>query len=98
MTKDEFSDFIDEYNLYAFDGLILIAHENGLIHKGIWITSTPPLEKSSDGTFAGKDEYEIFYLLDIDHFVVWSVAEIRSVKCLEQNFLGHKPGQSTTKK
>ncbi|MEI7525344.1 MAG: hypothetical protein WCJ95_13485 [Mariniphaga sp.] len=87
MTKDQFIEFIDEYELYSFDDLIEIIHLDGMVYNGVWISSTPPLDESMDGKFAGKAEHEIFYLFEIDQFVVWLVDEIKSIKCLQQGYL-----------
>ena len=87
MTKDQFSDFIVEYQLYSFEDLIEIIHTDGSVHNGVWISSTPPLDESMDGKFAGKAEQEIFYLFDSDRFVVWSAEDLQSLKCLQQGYL-----------
>ena len=93
MTKDQFREFIDEYELYSFDDLIEITQVDGSIHKGVWISSTPPLDESIDGKFSGKEESEIFYLFENDQFVVWHVDEILELKCLQQGYLKGLPYQ-----
>ena len=87
MTKDQLNEFIDENELYSFDDLIEIIHTDGSVHNGVWISSTPPLDESLDGKFAGKAEHEIFYLFESDRFVIWSVDELRGLKCLQQGYL-----------
>lgn len=93
MTKNQFDEFIAKYELYSFDGLIEITHADGSIHRGVWITSTPPLDKSMDGKFAGKDEYETFYLFESDKYVIWRAEEISAVKCIQQGYLKGIPYQ-----
>ena len=87
MTKDQFGEFIDEYQLYSFEDLIEIIHMDGSVQNGVWISSTPPLDESMDGKFAGKAEHEIFYLFESDRYVVWSVDDLQSLRCLQQGYL-----------
>ena len=93
MTKDQFNDFINTYELYSFDDLIEITHVDGLIHQGIWMSSTPPLDESIDGKFAGKGEYEIFYLFESDRFVIWSIDEVTNLNFLQKGYLKGLPYQ-----
>lgn len=93
MTKDQFNDFIDAYELYSFDDLIEITHVDGLTYQGVWISSTPPLDESTDGKFAGKGEYEIFYLFESDRFVIWSIDEVTTLNFLQKGYLKGLPYQ-----
>lgn len=88
MTHEDFSNFIDEYDLHSFDGLIEIQLKNGNRHNAVWITGTPDLDKSVDGEFQGiPDEHYIFYLFDQKEFEVWHPDIIENVTCLQQNYL-----------
>lgn len=88
MTRDEFDDFIEKYDLYSFDGLIQVSLKSGSIHRAVWITDIPPLEPSIDGTFKGEeDDPGVYYLFDEEQYKVWYPAEIERLECLQQHYL-----------
>lgn len=88
MTERDLNDFIEKYDLSFFDGLIEVKLNNGITHRAVWVTSTPYLERSVDGSFLGTtDIYSVYYLLDLNKYEVWHPSEILQVKCLQQNYL-----------
>jgi hypothetical protein len=87
MTKFEFDQFIDSHKLYGFDGLIEVTPSDGMSHRAIWITALPELLPSIDGTFAGKPEMHVFYLIEKLQYVVWDIAQIDKLECLRERYL-----------
>lgn len=88
MTKEQFEDFISQYDLYSFDGLLSITLCDGTSHRGVWILFIPELGKSTDNDFAGlPEEYLLFYVFDAKMFAVWSYDQIEELQCLQQNYL-----------
>lgn len=90
MTKEQFDDFIAENDLYGFDGLIKLTLKNEQTHEAVWLTTLPQLEKSVDGKFGGMPEKEVFFLLGENEYLVCSPKEIKSLECLQKNYLGGK--------
>ena len=88
MNQEVFDAFIEKYDLYSFDGLIRVNLRGGHRHHAVWITDLPPLGKSVDGKFAGIPEgRSVFYVFDKKSFVVWSIDQIKSLECLQQEYL-----------
>jgi len=88
MTKDSFDDFIAEFDLYSFDGLIKVTLIDGTSHEAVWITGLPPPGKAIDGRFEGlSDEFNVFYLINTKTFAVWEFKQIDNMVCLQQNYL-----------
>ena len=91
MTQDEFNAFINRYALYDADGLIKITLEDDSTYEGIWILTIPSLDKSIDGKFEGLSSCELFYLFDMDSFATWTLDQIKSLDCLQTDYLQVRP-------
>ena len=87
MTKEQFDQFIVEYELYNADDLIEITFNNGSVHKAVWIQTFPALGESLDGEFHGMPEREAFFLFDKSDYVIVPVEDIDQVRCLQQVYL-----------
>lgn len=87
MTQNDFMQFIADNDLYSFDGLIEITLLNGESHRAVWITTTPELNPSVDGNFAGLPEAECFYLFDKKEYLILNCSAIETIKCIQQGYL-----------
>jgi len=87
MTTDSFQQFIADYDLYSFDGLIEITLSDGNSHRAVWLTTLAELKPAVDGSFAGLPEAEIFYLFDKKEYLTIHTEQIESVKCVKEDYL-----------
>ena len=90
MTTDSFQQFIADYDLYSFDGLIEITLADGNSHRAVWITTLAELKPAVDGSFTGLPEAESFYLFDKKEYLTVDVKSIESVKCVQEGYLKYK--------
>jgi hypothetical protein len=91
MTSQEFHQFIHSNELYNSDGLLHLELSDGSTHNAVWITSLPELGKSVDGIFNGQPEQEVFYLFNTNSYAVHDISNIRSLVCLQKEYLQVHP-------
>ena len=87
MTRKDFNAFINQYNLYNFDGLVKVKFKDDKIYDAVWVTGLAQLGKSDDGKFEGLPEQELFYLFDEKRYATYPVEEIEDISCIQERYL-----------
>ena len=91
MTAQEFHQFIHSNELFNSDGLLHLELSDGSTHNAVWITSLTELGCSVDGTFEGQPDQEVFYLFNTNSYAVHNISKIRSLVCIQKDYLQVNP-------